>query len=164
MKITRRQLRRLINEAILLELFDSASYDFFINRDETINEKERRTVNFVYEFFTESKRTYIVRIVAYNPLDLWDVSFRVKGGSFIDLTGDFDMKVYSTVSTIIEDFVNNQLPNLENESMRSVRKFEIAPAPQDVGDTRRLRLYQRMLSNYGIDAQNIDDTYLEFQV
>jgi len=174
MKITKRQLRGIINEALLLELFDSPPYRFWIDRSATINHNKSLTVFFTYLFETESEysltperaeeEVYVVTIRAYNPQDEWSVNFRTYDGEFEELTRNYDMSVYSTVAAIVKDFVENQLPNLANESMRNVRKFEVEPTATEKGDTRRLRLYQRLLSNYGITSQNIDNEYLEFQV
>ena len=174
MKITRRQLRGIINEALLLELFDSPPYDSKIDRDATINDSNRKTVFFTYVFTTKiensltpelaEEESYVVTINAYNPQDPWNVAFRTYDGDFLESTLNYDVSVFSTIVAIVKDFVKNQLPNLENERMRHIRTFEVEPTAAEEGDTRRLRLYQRMLRNYGINSQNIDNKYLEFQV
>lgn len=156
MKIMRRQLRKLVREALILELFDSDAYPFNFE-SHVIDEPDQDYVALTYNFTADGGNIYFVSINANGPDSAWDVMFRVVDGDYTDLTGQFDMRVYATVAEIVKDFVANRLPYLKNESMRRLRLFEISPMSGFEGDSRRGRVYQRMLKNYGIDAALVKD-------
>lgn len=156
MKISRQKLRDLIREGLLLELFDSDAY-LFNFESHVIDEPDQDYVALTYNFTTDDGNIYFVSINADGPDSAWDIMFRVVDGDYTDLTGQFDMRVYATVAEIVKDFVANRLPYLKNESMRRLRLFEISPMSGFEDDSRRGRVYQRMLKNYGIDAALVKD-------
>ena len=169
MRTSKARLRQLIREALLLELFESDPYSFrFMGASIDNSGVPFAVLN--YAFKTDSGEQYVVSINnAANITELvvdeetgeevekdhrpWDVMFRLVDGEYAGLTGGFDMKVYGTVITIVRDFVENRLPHLKNESVRSQRSFKITPVSGFEGDARRARIYQRILKNNGIDSE-----------
>ena len=173
MKFSQTRLRQLIREALLLELFESDPYSFRFMGAQIDNPGVPFAV-LSYAFKTDSYEQYMVSVNnAAKVTELvvdeetgekvekehhpWDVMFRLVDGSYDELTGAFDMKVYGTVIAIVRDFVENRLPYLKNESARSQRSFKITPVSGFEGDARRARVYQRILKNYGIDAEIKED-------
>ena len=169
MELSQNILRQLIRETLLLELFESDPYSFRFMGAQIDNPGVPFAV-LSYAFKTDADEQYMVHINnAANITELvvdketgekvekdhrpWDVMFRLVDGSYDELTGAFDMKVYGTVISIVRDFIDNRLPYLKNESVRNQRSFKITPVSGFEGDARRARIYQRVLKNYGIDAE-----------
>ena len=169
MRTSKSRLRQLIREALLLELFESDPYSFRFMGTSIDNSGVPFAV-LSYAFKTDSDEQYMVSInnaakITEIVVDEetgeevekdhrpWDVMFRLVDGEYAGLTGAFDMKVYGTIIAIVRDFVENRLPYLKNEDVRSQRSFKITPVSGFEGDARRARVYQRILKNYGIDAE-----------
>jgi len=178
MKITKNRIRKLIRLALLNEIkFTSEPYDSeelediapeqtpesgFLKRsyEKIVGKKEVPVSNvesFKYTFTTSDGLRYIVEIK--NLSREWVIDFNVEGAkSFEHETNKFDMRVFSSVIKIVENFIDNKLPTLSDD-LSSIRNFVIFPVPNLGNDGRvrftRARIYKSILDGLSRDRPDL---------
>jgi len=201
MKLTRRQLGKLINEALLTELFDSPPYPFTVAEMNVVSDAHAEEViasgggkvtqqDVLYEFTTDPSgdEAYGSEGFAYHvsfmldmlldpatmpweseqdPADPWNYFWTITFESMeignrnadydIMQTYQNDMRVLPTISSIVENFVTEVLPEIPDNDVKSFsfvgspthtfdhQKNHFVEVPADAGQTRRTRIYLAML-------------------
>ena len=155
MLIKKSRLVSLIREAMLNEITLSGEpYSFTAPDEKSLNvQGERRNPfksTYNYKFDSSDKEgnvvfNYIVTIgIAMNTSGqpFWDVMFSASpagdedAGDVMQLTGQNDMRVYTTVAHILKDFVLNILDKLPDSDVRVFGFSGIKEAMHDAGDSR----------------------------
>ena len=173
MKIFKSDLKKLIRESLLLELFKNLNPYSFTSKPYAANTgKSIVTLGREYNFVTESGLNYRVLFThvdnrgdfddevstAFNLENnmYWDIQFLTleKGH---DLTNQNDTKVLHTVIATVKDFVQNVRPNFEDPDFRETRTFISECKSESRGDDRRAKVYQYMLKKQGITDSKISE-------
>jgi hypothetical protein len=157
MKLTRRILRKIILSEILDK--DAPFYDYEL----AYQELGPGDPLFEYEFFTKDGLLYLLKI-EYMPTEdgigKWDIEFDASDvpSDQFRLTGSFDLKVLSTVTQIVKDFVVNVRPGLP-ETYNKITNFTcIARQEKTIDgqpDRRRERIYRYILRKQGIPSVKV---------
>ena len=157
-KLSRRKLRRLILTEILDKDADYYEYEL------AYEEVGFGDPLFEYEFFTKDGLLYLLKI-EFNSSDSsigeWSIEFDASDipSDTFRLTGSFDLKVLSTVTQIIKDFVRRVRPRLP-DPFNSVNNFTCIArqekTPDGRPDYRRARIYAYILRKQGIDGAEVN--------
>ena len=152
MKITRQQLQRIILTEILDK--DAPFYEYEL----AYQEIGPYDPVFEYEFFTKDGLLYLLKI-EFMPSDVgdgkWEIEFDASDVPMaaFKLTGSFDLKVLSTVTQIVKDFVLNVRPGLPEPYDKIINFTCVARQEKTLDgqpDRRRERIYKYILEKQGI--------------
>jgi len=198
MQITQRQIRRLINEALLTELFNSPPYTYRVKELNIVSSAHAEEViasgggkvtqqDVLYQFTTDPTTSagngfeYVVSFTldmlsdpalmpwesALDPENpdnyFWTIIFEAKElgnpDSDYDITQTHqgDMRVFSTISSIVKHFVTEVLQETPDHDVKTFsfagsvtnifddQKGHVTTVPADEGLSRRTKIYLAML-------------------
>lgn len=160
--LTKQKLLELIQEQLMLELFDNDGEHYKFIKKEPIykivdeedgiedmfydDEEPEREMVMMYHFIADkdpdNRLRYDVEIKCSSDEQEFQIDF--KANETWKLTNQMDLKVYTTIAAIVKDFAENVRPTLY-EPFNEITSFGAQAAAEFKGDERRMRIYKYLL-------------------
>lgn len=177
MKLTKEKLLELVQEQLILELFDRAPYNFTkeepvyrqLSEEEGYYEEDNEwEMVMMYHFISDkdpdNKLRYDVQFKCFSDEQEFKVDF--KANKTWKMTNQKDLKIYTTIIAIVKDFAENVRPTL-NDPFNKVTNFTAQSAAEFGGDERRARIYKYMLkkiANIEADSPSWNPNQIDWEI